>query len=246
MWQDKINLDDMDVLFPEAVKLVQETQKASASLIQRVLKTGYARSARLLDEMETVGIIGPVDGSSPREVFIDKEGNLKESAPKKNSWISDKNGLRKHSNYIRANALLIEQTLESFGITVRVAEINNRKNDIEFCLDIALGTRISDILALEKDLSLVLAKQVEIEAPIPGRSLIAIRISYPDYKKMKDIKPTYGKEEKKSEEKDFRISDYDNLWKKIRWFFGFGFYLLSQLFGKFADFIYPERRGTDL
>lgn len=72
----QINLDaddnGGDDLFFDAVRVVQETGKASASLLQRQLKVGYARAARLLDIMEERGIIGPVDGAKPRKVFIDK------------------------------------------------------------------------------------------------------------------------------------------------------------------------------
>ena len=64
-----------DELLEEAIKLVKKAQKASASLLQRRLKVGYARAARLLDMMEEQGIIGPGEGAKPREVFIgDSEG----------------------------------------------------------------------------------------------------------------------------------------------------------------------------
>ncbi len=61
-----------DDLFFDAVRVVQETGKASASLLQRQLKVGYARAARLLDIMEEKGIIGPSDGAKARKVYIDK------------------------------------------------------------------------------------------------------------------------------------------------------------------------------
>ncbi|MDD4318788.1 MAG: DNA translocase FtsK 4TM domain-containing protein [Candidatus Peribacteraceae bacterium] len=61
-----------DDMFFEAVRVVQETGKASASLLQRQLKVGYARAARLLDIMEEKGLIGPPDGAKPRKVYIDK------------------------------------------------------------------------------------------------------------------------------------------------------------------------------
>lgn len=71
-----INLDaddnGGDDLFFEAVRVVQETGKASASLLQRQLKVGYARAARLLDIMEEKNIIGPSDGAKARKVYIDK------------------------------------------------------------------------------------------------------------------------------------------------------------------------------
>ena len=60
-----------DDLFFEAVRVVQETGRASASLLQRQLKVGYARAARLLDIMEDKGIVGPADGAKPRKVYID-------------------------------------------------------------------------------------------------------------------------------------------------------------------------------
>ncbi|EKD42872.1 MAG: cell division FtsK/SpoIIIE, partial [uncultured bacterium] len=48
-----------------------ESGKASASLLQRRLKVGYARAARLLDELEEAGIVGPADGAKPRELFTE-------------------------------------------------------------------------------------------------------------------------------------------------------------------------------
>ena len=62
-----------DELYDEAVAVVREAQKASASLLQRRLAVGYARAARLLDIMEERGIVGPGDGAKPREVFLEKE-----------------------------------------------------------------------------------------------------------------------------------------------------------------------------
>ncbi|MBI2604429.1 MAG: DNA translocase FtsK [Candidatus Harrisonbacteria bacterium] len=66
--------DDDDELYDEAVKVVVEAKKASASLLQRRLKVGYARAARLLDMMEAKGIVGPGDGAKPREVFLESSG----------------------------------------------------------------------------------------------------------------------------------------------------------------------------
>ena len=59
--------DGEDELYDEAVRVVAEAKKASASLLQRRLKVGYARAARLLDLMEAKGLIGPGDGAKPRE-----------------------------------------------------------------------------------------------------------------------------------------------------------------------------------
>ncbi len=59
-----------DNLFADAVRVVVATQKGSASLLQRKLKLGYNRAARIIDEMEEMGIVGPENGSKPREVLI--------------------------------------------------------------------------------------------------------------------------------------------------------------------------------
>jgi S-DNA-T family DNA segregation ATPase FtsK/SpoIIIE len=61
-----------DDLFDEAVAVVAQAKKASASLLQRRLKVGYARAARLLDLMEAADLIGPGDGAKPRDVNIEK------------------------------------------------------------------------------------------------------------------------------------------------------------------------------
>lgn len=62
-----------DELFPQAVQLVLEAKTASVSLLQRRLRVGYTRAARLIDMMESNGIVGPYEGSKPREVLITLE-----------------------------------------------------------------------------------------------------------------------------------------------------------------------------
>ncbi len=62
-----------DPLFEEAKRIVIEAQKASASLLQRRLRIGYARAARLLDLLEQKGIVGPPEGAKPRKVYISRE-----------------------------------------------------------------------------------------------------------------------------------------------------------------------------
>ena len=65
-----------DDLFGSAKDVVVQAQKASASLLQRRLRVGYARAARLLDLLEEKGIIGPGEGAKPREVYLAQEGNV--------------------------------------------------------------------------------------------------------------------------------------------------------------------------
>ncbi len=61
--------DDLDELFDQAVQIVVEAKQASVSLLQRRMRVGYARAARLVDQMEAKGIVGPYEGSKPREVL---------------------------------------------------------------------------------------------------------------------------------------------------------------------------------
>ncbi len=62
--------DADDDMFKDAVKVVVDGRKASTSLLQRRLRVGYARAARLIETMEEQGIVGPADGSRPREVLV--------------------------------------------------------------------------------------------------------------------------------------------------------------------------------
>ena len=62
-----------DELLPQAVEVILETGQASVSMLQRRLKLGYARAARIVDEMEEKGIVGPFEGSKPRQLLITKD-----------------------------------------------------------------------------------------------------------------------------------------------------------------------------
>ena len=61
-----------DELYQEVYAFVIEKQKASASLLQRQFRIGYNRAARLIDELEANGVIGPATGSKPRNVLIEQ------------------------------------------------------------------------------------------------------------------------------------------------------------------------------
>jgi len=64
---------DGDEMLPAAVDVILETGQASVSMLQRRLKLGYARAARIVDEMEEKGIVGPFQGSKPRTILVTKE-----------------------------------------------------------------------------------------------------------------------------------------------------------------------------
>ena len=64
--------EQRDEMIHKAIETVVDAGQASTSLLQRKLKLGYARAARIMDEMEEMGIIGPYEGSKPRQVLITK------------------------------------------------------------------------------------------------------------------------------------------------------------------------------
>ena len=66
--------EEDDPLVWEAAQIVVESQLGSTSGLQRRLKVGYARAGRIMDMLEAKGVVGPPDGSKPREVLIDMEG----------------------------------------------------------------------------------------------------------------------------------------------------------------------------
>ena len=71
---------DEDPMLSEAIKVVVENGMASTSLLQRKLKLGYARAARIVDEMEQRGVVGPYEGSKPRKVLISPEQLMEKEA----------------------------------------------------------------------------------------------------------------------------------------------------------------------
>jgi S-DNA-T family DNA segregation ATPase FtsK/SpoIIIE len=83
--QEWDNMGEKDELYDEAVRLVLATGQASASWLQRKLKLGYARAARIIDQMEQEGILGPSEGSKPREILVDSQTYLDKKDREKES-----------------------------------------------------------------------------------------------------------------------------------------------------------------
>ena len=71
-----ISIEDRDSMFDEAARVIVTNQQGSASLLQRKLKLGYNRAGRLIDQMEDAGIVGPFEGSKPRQVLISDINSL--------------------------------------------------------------------------------------------------------------------------------------------------------------------------
>jgi len=95
------------------------------------------------------------------------------------SVFDDTPGAKADRGDVRKNAQIIEQTLDSFGITARVAEVNNSPSVTQYALEVALGTKLTKIIGLSNDMAMALAApggQIRVEAPIPGRSLVGIEV----------------------------------------------------------------------
>jgi S-DNA-T family DNA segregation ATPase FtsK/SpoIIIE len=73
---DSGDINDRDDLFEDAARLVVRHQQASTSLVQRKLKVGYSRAARIIDQLEEAGILGQFDGKNPREILVESESEL--------------------------------------------------------------------------------------------------------------------------------------------------------------------------
>ena len=95
------------------------------------------------------------------------------------SLLSSSMGQKADRGDMKQHAHIIEKTLESFGISARVTEVNLGPAVTQYALEIAMGTKLSKITALSNDLALALAAptgQIRIEAPIPGRNLVGIEV----------------------------------------------------------------------
>jgi len=75
-----------DPLYEEAKRVVIEARKASASLLQRRLRVGYARAARLIDMLEERGVVGPGEGAKPREIIIQTVQNTEGAEENNDDW----------------------------------------------------------------------------------------------------------------------------------------------------------------
>ncbi len=108
------------------------------------------------------------------------------------SLLSDNVSGKADRGNVNTNAGIIEKTLEAFGITCKVVEVNLGPAVTQYALEVAIGTKLSKINALNNDLALALAAptgQIRIEAPIPGRSLVGIELPNrsPEFVSLKKI-----------------------------------------------------------
>jgi S-DNA-T family DNA segregation ATPase FtsK/SpoIIIE len=73
---DGMSVGELDDMFEDAARLVIQNQHGSTSMIQRRLKLGYNRAGRIMDQLESLGVVGPAEGSKPRDVIMFTESEL--------------------------------------------------------------------------------------------------------------------------------------------------------------------------
>jgi S-DNA-T family DNA segregation ATPase FtsK/SpoIIIE len=76
--EDDFEPGEKDRMFDDAARLIVRHQQGSTSLIQRRLKLGYNRAGRIMDQLERSGIVGPTNGSKPRDVLVHTEADLEQ------------------------------------------------------------------------------------------------------------------------------------------------------------------------
>ncbi len=79
------DMDEDDELIEQAIEVIRQMKRASTSGVQRRLKIGYTRAARIMDILEEKGIVGPANGSDPREILIDLEGDIPHNGDDENA-----------------------------------------------------------------------------------------------------------------------------------------------------------------
>ncbi|MCW1948853.1 MAG: DNA translocase FtsK, partial [Candidatus Shapirobacteria bacterium] len=156
--------------------------KAKNKIYQSELQLDKADSKKESKEDPNVANIAPVfkpnTGTMAPTAALSSSGNQIWEYPSIDIF-DNTPGAKADRGDIRKNAQTIEQTLDSFGITARVAEINDSPSVTQYALEVALGTKLAKIMSLSNDLAMALAApggMIRVEAPIPGRALVGIEV----------------------------------------------------------------------
>jgi S-DNA-T family DNA segregation ATPase FtsK/SpoIIIE len=80
-FEEESGIDEDEEIIQQCIEVIRSEQKASVSLLQRRLRLGYGRAARIMDELENRGIVGPSKGAEPRDILIDLDGTGADGAP---------------------------------------------------------------------------------------------------------------------------------------------------------------------
>ena len=136
------------------------------------------KSSKIKDDPNVVNIPPVMKASTSTNTSL-KSGEHKIWQYPPITIFDDTPGAKADRGDVRKNAQTIEKTLESFGITARVADVNNSPSVTQYALEVALGTKLAKIVSLSNDLAMALAApggQIRVEAPIPGKSLVGIEV----------------------------------------------------------------------
>jgi DNA-binding MarR family transcriptional regulator len=157
--QKPISDDQKDLLFDEAVVVINEHERASASLLQRKLRIGYARAARIIDQLEAEGLIGPSTGENARVVLHGK--TLEEAkavhelrAGRQRSYAVQQEILEKHqakASLLTISELVKEEIIQILGAYLREGwdrnEVISRINEEPGVLAEEIGSRVGKTVA---------------------------------------------------------------------------------------------------
>ena len=121
---------DEDPLYSDALELVFCEGKASTSLFQRKLEIGYGRAAKILDSLEREGIVGPSNGSKPRELLVSKEEYYSASAQLAGIPIHNRDEAKAPERYLEGRSPAFDNSLES-GIPQIRRALRDRKSQVE-------------------------------------------------------------------------------------------------------------------
>lgn len=152
-------------------KMVTEQKPLFKNASEPALSTREPSKSPLTKTSEPFAITPVVNSSVP------PSGKIWQYPPI--SLLSESMGGKAERGDTKSNADIIEKTLDSFGITARVKEINPGPAVTQYALEVAQGTKLSKITGLSNDLALALAAPhglIRIEAPIPGRALVGIEL----------------------------------------------------------------------
>lgn len=174
---------------------VEDVLSALSALAQKISSIFKVFKRKKLTITSGPRIVRPTAGQNPETAAADlipfKKGGLPQKGvvndPQEGkiwqypplSLLSDIKGQTANRGNVKQNAHTIEKTLESFGISAKVIEVNPGPTVTQYALEIPMGTKLSKIMSLQNNLALNLATKtgdVRIEAPIPGKSLVGIEI----------------------------------------------------------------------
>lgn len=194
------SFEDISIFFQNLLKTAKTTSEklarnkkttAAPTLLNKEMKVKGLREETEVEAAPpgkktfSFGLRGQKDQDSLPELSTDRVvsnepgQNSTVWSPPPLSLLSDEKRGKADRGDLKQNAAIIERTLDSFGIEAKVIEVNCGPAVTQYALEIALGTKLSKINALQSDLALALAApqgQIRIEAPIPGRSLVGIEI----------------------------------------------------------------------